>query len=384
MRRSVWKNTWLRVHLWVGHFIGLMFVLSGLTGSMLVFYQTLDAWLNPELLTTSGQGTYRSFDEMVAAARMALPDVPGPYVFVLPSDSQDVAVAWFKKSTEELGHAQEKEVLIDPYNSRVLSYDRVWGNTTVSFVYELHQALKLETIGKNILSFYALLLLLLLTTGIYLWWPKQGRIREAFTIKLNGSHLRMLYDLHNLSGVSSALILLVLVFTGLYFELPEYISRPLVGSILPLPEEPVVRSKMGLQRRSISIDQAVTIAQAIFPSGELKWIELPQQNDEAYQIGLRQPDEVRLSSGESIVWLDQYSGEVLRTRDWYQLAGGEMFLAWMFPLHSGEAFGLIGRWIVFVAGFIPLVLYVTAVRMWWLKRGKNKGSFNKKKAVGFN
>lgn len=362
-----WQKLWLQVHWWIGLFAGAMFVLIGLTGSTLVFYQALDAWLNPERLTTSGRGSHRSFDEMVTAARMALPDVPGPYVLLLPSDNQGVVVAWFRKSSGEGGRAQEIEVAIDPYRSIVLSKDRMWGSTPVSFVYEFHQALLLETVGETILGVFALFLLLSVTTGLYLWWPRPGRIREAFTMKPDGSRLRSLYDLHKLSGISGALILLVLAFTGLYLEFPAYVS-PLVGSISALPEEPVLRSDTGSERRPIPVDRAVTIARSNFPSGELKWIGLPQQQDDVYQIGLRQPEEVRRSGGDSIVWLDQYSGEILHTRDWHRLTGGETFIAWLFPLHNGEAFGLIGRWIVFVTGFIPSVLYATALRMWWLKR----------------
>ena len=367
MRRLVWKQTWLRVHWWLGLLAGLMFVLSGLTGSALVFYQTLDAWLNPERLTTGGQGSYRSFDEMVASARMALPDVPGPYVLLLPLDHHGVVIAWFKKLSGTHDRDQEIEVAIDPYRSQVLSHDRIWGRTFISIVYEFHQALLLDRVGETILGFFAIFLVLSVATGLYLWWPRPGRIRQAFTITSTGSPLRNLYDLHKLSGVASALILLVLAFTGLYLEFPAYVS-PIVGLISPLPEDPMVRSKVGLERRSIPIDQAVMIARSVFPSGELKWIGLPQQHDEAYQIGLRQSDEVRQSSSESIVWLDQYSGEVLHTRDWYRLTGGETFLAWLFPLHNGEAFGLTGRWIVFFAGLCPLALYITGLRMWWLKR----------------
>lgn len=367
MRRLVWKQTWLRVHWWLGLFAGSVFVLSGLTGSALVFYQTLDAWLNPERLTTVGQGSYRSFDEIVASARMALPDVPGPYVLLLPPDNHGVVVAWFKKSAGKHDRDQEIEVAIDPYRSQVLSHDRIWGSTLISLVYEFHRALLLETAGETVLGFFAILLVLSVATGLYLWWPRPGKIREAFTIKSTGSRLRSLYDLHKLIGISSALILLVLALTGLYLEFPAYVS-PLVGSISPLSEEPVVRSKLGSERRSIPIDQAVMVARSIFPAGELKWIGLPQQDDEAYQVGLRQSDEVRQSSGESIVWLDQYSGEVLHRRDWHRLTGGETFLAWLFPLHNGEAFGLAGRWIVFSAGLCPLALYITGLRMWWLKR----------------
>ena len=69
-----------------------------------------------------------------------------------------------------------------------------------------------------------------------------------------------------------------------------------------------------------------------------------------------------------MVWLDQYSGAVLKVRDWRNFTAGDTFVAWLFPLHNGEAFGLTGRGIVCVTGFAPLVLYVTGIRMWWLKR----------------
>ena len=87
-----------------------------------------------------------------------------------------------------------------------------------------------------------------------------------------------------------------------------------------------------------------------------------------YVVGIRQPDEILKTSSLSGVWIDQYSGELLAVRDWKQFTAGETFVAWMFPLHNGEAFGLPGRWIVFLIGFVPSVLYVTALRMWWLKR----------------
>jgi uncharacterized iron-regulated membrane protein len=37
-------------------------------------------------------------------------------------------------------------------------------------------------------------------------------------------------------------------------------------------------------------------------------------------------------------------------------------------LHNGEALNSPGPVIVCLSGLVPLVLYVTAIRMWWLKR----------------
>jgi uncharacterized iron-regulated membrane protein len=87
-----------------------------------------------------------------------------------------------------------------------------------------------------------------------------------------------------------------------------------------------------------------------------------------YHMTMHRPGDVRESVGSITVWLDQYSGAVLKLRDWQTFSAGETFVAWLFPLHNGEAFGLIGRWIVCVTGFVPLLLYVTALRMWRLKR----------------
>lgn len=120
--------------------------------------------------------------------------------------------------------------------------------------------------------------------------------------------------------------------------------------------------------RPLSIEQVVSLAQQVFPTGELRYIGVPYEDADIYHLALRQIGEVGESNGQSQIWLDQYSGKVLRVHDWNRFTGGETFLAWLFPLHNGEAFGLTGRWIVFIAGFVPLLLYITALRMWWLKR----------------
>jgi uncharacterized iron-regulated membrane protein len=119
---------------------------------------------------------------------------------------------------------------------------------------------------------------------------------------------------------------------------------------------------------SLSVEQAVGLAQSRFPEGRITYIGIPHELTDAYQITVHRPGDVRASVGNSEVWLDQFSGAILKSHDWRTATAGDTFVAWLFPLHNGEAFGLIGRLIVFVCGFVPLILYVTALRVWWLKR----------------
>lgn len=120
----------------------------------------------------------------------------------------------------------------------------------------------------------------------------------------------------------------------------------------------------------ITIDRVVQAAKQVFPEAELKRIYFPVNQERLFRVDLRQADEVRKTSGSSRVWVDQYSGEVIASQEPESLSAGDRFLIWMFPLHNGEAFGLIGRMVVFVCGVLPLLLYVTGMIVWWKKRRK--------------
>lgn len=364
------KTLWLRTHLYLGLFGGALFVLMSLTGSFLVFYKAIDEWLHPRELTTTSTGMYRPLQEIVSAAQGTVPSGGWLDSISMPEHEHGVYYAWYKVPTGKAAQFRWHQVAIDPYAATVLSRDREWGGYLVSFVYELHQSLVMDEPGETILGFVGMCLLLSILTGLYLWWPRPGRLRQALTFTSGGSTIRRYYHWHKLSGFYSALILGMLALTGIYLEFSDYVV-PIVRLFSPvqefLQEEPLQSTPIS-GTRPVSIDQVVFTARQIFPHGELRFIGFPYGKTGVYQLTFRQPDEVLKSSGSSQIWLDQYGGTVLRVVDWHRFTGGETFLAWLFPLHNGEAFGLIGRWIVFVCGFVPLILYVTGLRMWWLKR----------------
>jgi uncharacterized iron-regulated membrane protein len=364
------KKFWLKLHLYLGLFGGGLFVLISLTGSFLVFYKAIDEWLNPAQMTTSGSGPYKPLNEVVATAQTATPSGGWLDSVELPSHEHDVFLTWHRVPTDKLDRFRWYQVTIDPYTGAVLSQDREWGGYLVSFIYELHESLLMDDPGETIVGFVAIFLLVSIGTGLYLWWPRPGRLRQAFTVARNGSVIRRHYDWHKLSGFYSAIILAMLAFTGVYLEFSDYVV-PIVRLFSPVqefPKEEAMQSLPVSDARPLSVEEAVALARQVFQEGELRYVGIPHGVVGVYQVSLRQPGEVMESGGQSQVWLDQYSGKVLRVHDWRQFTGGETFLAWLFPLHNGEAFGLVGRWIVFFAGFIPLVLYVTALRMWRLKR----------------
>ncbi|MDI2072369.1 PepSY-associated TM helix domain-containing protein, partial [Bradyrhizobium sp. Mp27] len=49
-------------------------------------------------------------------------------------------------------------------------------------------------------------------------------------------------------------------------------------------------------------------------------------------------------------------------------ASSDRYLAEQLWIHNGAAFGLIGRLLVFAAGFAPLALFISGAIMWLKKR----------------
>ena len=66
------------------------------------------------------------------------------------------------------------------------------------------------------------------------------------------------------------------------------------------------------------------------------------------------------------------AGEILKVYDRGTGSGGDVFLDWQWPLHSGHAFGWTGRILVFLSGLACPILYVTGVIRWLQKRRVKK------------
>jgi len=367
--RKALRKFWLQLHFYVGLIAGGLFVLSSLTGSLLVFYKTIDGWLNPEQRLIRPAEAIQPLERIVAAARTPHPEWPHPDNLTFPLHDRDTFQAWFRVPGRTPDEFHWHVVTVDPYNGRVLS-ERQWGTYLVSFVYELHKSLLLNETGEVLVGIVACLLMLSAGSGLYLWWPTQGNWRRACSFKPGTSIIRRHYDLHKLAGVVSAIALLLLAGTGIYLAFPGAVV-PIVKLFSPVRDEPVQTASRPAVPAGIDplpLEQVTAIAQRTLPEAAVTWLGFPAGAEGLYSVGLRQPGEVRETEGQSQVWIDPYSGAVLHVQDWRHFTGGETLVAWLFPLHNGEALGLTGRWIVFATGFVPPLLYVTALRMWWLKR----------------
>ncbi|SPP63722.1 PepSY-associated TM helix domain-containing protein [Nitrospira lenta] len=376
-RLRTWRSLWVQVHLYLGLFIGALLVVFGLTGSVLVFWQEIDDWLNPALLTVEapppGQDASRPLGELLAAALQAAPpDSRVTQFYGAPTRERVVAVY-----VEQPSKAWAR-IFVDPYRARVTGVRPYGANEWVpsSFmdgVFALHYTLFTGETGVTLAAIGALLLILSLLTGIVVWWPRTGQWRRAFVIRRPMASFRFLFDLHKTVSLYLCLVLGAVLLSGVDMNMNgPYVWMVQLFSPATRGPAQAPQSAPGPGLTPIGAEHAVALAAAAYPEGLLSGVAMPDDETGVYLVSRRQVPGLSAFWSERQVAVDQYSGAILEVRDpTTRRSAGETFLDWQWPLHSGQAFGLAGRLLVCLSGLACPVIYVTGVLMWWRKRNPN-------------
>lgn len=362
MKRYRLKQAFISIHRWVGLTAGLALVLIGLTGSVSVYWRELHELTDSRLrVATPHAKGYRPYAEIVAALNDAFPGREDAWALYPPWNSRGVMYAVYE-FPEERADAYESPlyVAIDPYRAQVTSH-YYWGESPVSWIYNLHSHLHAGPAGMGIVGALGIFLLLLALSGVYVWWPVGRFVKRLFVPEHRQGAARLEFDLHRVGGIYLWVLLFVLSLSGILIVFEPQMSKA-VGAA-ESPPAPLSAPRSGAL--PISADEAVARARRLFPDATLKALHVPGGRRVAYQVNLRQPGETfdRFYPNTN-VWIDQYSGEVLRVEDPRQFDAGRRFMNLRVPFHGGEALGAWGRVLTCLTGFVPLLMFYTGIRQW--------------------
>ena len=370
------RKLWLKVHLWLGLVLGLLLSIFGITGSILVFHAEINELLNPQLLTVSpsnGNFNYKPLTEIILAGQAAMPQKAENRFATYPRNNQ----AAFKLvySVPLAGDVTENwEVYVNPYTTNVIGKrlmsrsDSPFPKTFINFIFELHYVLLLgESPGYVIVSSISALLIISVLTGLIVWWPLTGRWLQALVIKRKASTERFVFDLHKTVGFYSTLVLLPVLFSGIYMNVPEHVV-PVLELFSPVTYRYWFHSTPIPDASPITMAQAVAIADKRYPTGRPDWIYGATSPTSTYTVCKNDVEESGSILHRRCVVMDRYSGNILDVDDPTIGTAGEVFTHWQWPLHSGQAFGWTGRILVFLSGLACPVLFVTGVLRWLHKR----------------
>ncbi len=352
-----------QVHLWMGLTLGALFALLGVTGSALVFYPEIDALLHPEVRAQPSAAP--DWDRALAAVRRTYPDKTGPWRFEVTNTGGAIPARYYNPPETAGRDFAPMLVWLAPDGSRILRRD-YWGDTAMTFLYDLHYRLLMGTTGAVLLGIAGMALLVLLITGLAVWWPK-GPLAKALRYKRGAPPLRRGRDQHKLAGLGGLILLLLLTGTGVMLELPKE-SDAVLSAVTGPPDTLPAPASTRWEGRPIPVSAAMKAAGQALPKARLAWIEVPSPGDGTFRLRMQQPGDPSRRFPHSFVWVDQYSGRVLAVYDRDTAGRLSILNSWVHPLHDGSFAGLASRLLTVIAGLVPLILFYTGTAHWWRRR----------------
>ncbi|MCY4477832.1 MAG: PepSY-associated TM helix domain-containing protein [Gammaproteobacteria bacterium] len=372
------KKALLVFHRWTGISAGLIIVLVGVTGSILVFEDELDVALNPDLYSAEIKGDRLPLDEIVSQTVQAHPGWQPAFV-----SRMDDAPGRTLTVTLRDADGNERQVFVDPFTAEIVGERS--SLSSMALIRRLHGDLTLGAIGEDALGLLSILLMVMFTVGLALWWPRKARVPEALSVKWDGGSNRVIRDLHNTGGVYMFVFLFLSAVTvpPIVWKLtapqvgppaataaPQ--ARPPAATASPRPAPanagPPMPAQAGGPPPSIPWQNAADAALEAVPDSWLGFILRPAGPQPFYLIRVFPAGENAVAR-QSTVFVNRYTGEIIRISapaapTWMSLLSADFAAS----LHSGAVAGLPGRLVMFVAGLFFPALFATGFLLWWRRR----------------
>ena len=347
-----------QLHLWLGVGVGLVLLAVGVSGSALIFRPELEEALYLPRVAASGATAPVAGILADVAARY-----PGRRVsrVQFPADA-DRALEFVvsKIGARSLKEAQQIRVFANPYSGALLGA-REQQSSWIFVLQDFHFSLSGGLTGLKVNGVVGGVLVLMSLTGLIAWWPTPGRWRRSIRINTAASWKRVTWDVHSVTGFFSSLVLMVFGLTGVFYGFREPVTRALLWTVKGEPALPPPRSVVSPV--PATIDAVLKSAGAAIPNARILALRTPATPSSPWVASAS----IRTHSGEGEdrIYVDAGSAAVLRIDRPSELPRGARVLEMMNPLHLGTFGGVVTRGLWFVFGIVPLVLFATALVMWW-------------------
>jgi uncharacterized iron-regulated membrane protein len=379
LRRSIF---WL--HLSAGVTAGIVVAIMSATGIALAFEQEILGWLDRDVKTVAvpPQVMPHTLNQLDAIVKQERPNFRANTI-VIP---RDPAQAY------EYRAGRAGSLYVNPYDGEVRDPKSTAAHDVLHLLEDWHRRLGREgesqATGKLITGIANCAFLFLCLTGLYMWWPRSWKpkaLRPAvwFVSGIRGRARD--FNWHNVFGSWSVLVLIVIVTSGvvmsfgwanrLVFKLageeppargPGVLAGPQVTVPAPAPDQ-----------QRLSRDVVLAQVSKAFPNWEA--ISFDRSGPPSKDASVIQPLNVTViepavfqTRGRTQLSIDPFRGDVLSQLGFADRTTGARARVWLRFLHTGEAFGFIGKVIATVATAGSLFLVYTgfalSYRRFFLRR----------------
>lgn len=401
-----YQRIW-RWHFYAGLFVAPFLILLSLTGIIYLFKPQLDNLMYPELMKVTPTAQTLSADELLTRAMAAMPDAS--LRKYLPPASPDASAQLIV-----MQQGQELTLFMDPASGDLLgTMDNKWNLQAVARA--LHADLLLGTTGDRLIELAAGWGLVLLISGLYLWWPRKGPGMGGILWPRMHQRGRLWWrDLHAVVGFWGAGFLLLLLLSGMTWtgfwgdqfanvwnrfpaamwnQVPK--SAPLARSLnqaheqtvpwavenTPMPDSRMVEEGhdhgamehgsahdgVVMASRRIPLQQVVEIARERGVSPGYS-ITPPAGDSGVFTIALFADD----PRNDATLHIHQYSGKVLADVRWQDYGPVAKTVETGVMLHMGKLYGWPHQLAMLLICLMVLASAVSGLWIWWSRRPQGR------------
>ena len=208
--KKLYRTLW-RWHFYAGLFCIPLVIALALTGAIYLFKPYYEHWQEAEYRGLEKHATLLAPNQQITAAISA---VPGAKLlsYRLPQAPNDAVLI-------NLQADDTWRVFVNPYSGEVLARERS-DDMLMNIVKTLHGELLMGTFGSLLVELAACWAIVLIITGLYLWWPRNAMGMAGILYpRLRAGSRTFWRDIHAVTGLWISTLALFLLISGLPWAL---------------------------------------------------------------------------------------------------------------------------------------------------------------------
>jgi uncharacterized iron-regulated membrane protein len=358
--------------IWRWHFYAGLIVLPvvltlAITGGLYLFQDEIEGWLYKDRLYLQAPYVDRiDHDAVIDAARREF-SAAEVHSYQPPiSHEQSAQVVLTAQSGEKL------TTFVHPGNYQVLgAVDE--SSRLMNVARELHKGLMLGTVGRYVTELVACWTIILLITGLYLWWPRGNKKRGVTIPNTSASGRNLWREFHAVPGAWVSLWVLALLFTGLPWSvlwggLLDKAAQKAGEGFPPAIFESRPLSVSDSAEKDVSMNALVAKAGEKGAHHAFK-IDYPWDANGSYALmPLR-----HCESDERVhLFFDRRDGRILDEYRWKDMGKVGRLTTLGVAFHEGRLFGRANQLLNAFAVLTVILLCITGPLMWWKRKPKGE------------
>lgn len=358
--RLVWR--W---HFYAGICCIPIILTLSLSGAIYLFKPQIDTWVERSYQSSTADSTRHTPNEIIQAALEALPGSQFASYRLPKTDREAVVVSVIDQGERML-------VYVDAYNLEPLNIVG-YNDQFIRQVRSFHGELLAGDVGSILVELAGCWAIVLIITGLYLWWPRNTQGLAGVLYPRWSSKGRTLWrDMHAVLGIWLSMALLFLLISGLPWAM-------VWGSAFKEVRSAIV--DFGSQ------DWAVTTLEENrrWTQSAVSEVDLtPELLASALALRFAAPAELAVVDTRTNRWqltsnhqnrtlravasLDGYSGDVQNMTPFSERALIDRIIGIGISIHEGHLFGWANQLLGLIVAIGTIGLAVTGFVMWWRRK----------------